>query len=422
MCGRALDLNVQFARSSGQVYVAIGEDGGLFLNGITKTAEDTYQAAIGGATITYKYDEDTTSVFSADELELSDEDYIYETTHTYSDWSVTVPATCTKAGEKEKICTHCHDIITEEIPIIEHPWDPGTVTKGPTCTAEGILTFKCTACNAKRTESIPVIDHTWEDTETTDQAATCLVDGSASIHCSVCGTSRPGTSVVLPATGHSGEAIPTRAATYLTPGTKGGVRCSVCGEILTAPETIAKLAQTPIAASHVVLSKRAFTYNGKIQKPTVTVNADGQVIPAQNYTVAFSNSAPKNAGTYTVTVTMKTMNQKYAGKTSVRYTIAKAGNPLTVKARTISLKKKTVKKKAKSFASAKWITVNSAQGKVTYKKVKGSGRIAVASNGKLTVRKGTKKGTYKITVSATAAGNANYKPITKSVIVTIRVK
>ena len=53
------------------------------------------------------------------------------------------------------------------------------------------------------------------------------------------------------------------------------------------------------------LSKTRFTYNGKTQKPKVTVkNAKGKVIPASNYTVKYSGKC-KNVGKYKMILTFK---------------------------------------------------------------------------------------------------------------------
>jgi hypothetical protein len=58
------------------------------------------------------------------------------------------------------------------------------------------------------------------------------------VKCSVCGEiiTAPQT---IPATGHTKETIAAVAATCTKAGTTAGVKCSVCGEILTAPTTIA---------------------------------------------------------------------------------------------------------------------------------------------------------------------------------------
>ena len=97
-------------------------------------------------------------------------------------------------------------------------------------------------------------------------------------------------------------------------------------------------------------------------------------------------------------------------------------NPITVKAKTKVLKAKNLKKKAATIARKDVIAVSKAQGAVTYKKASGNKKITVAKNGKVTVKKGTKKGTYKIKVNVTAAGNKNYAKKTKTVTFTVKVK
>ena len=80
-------------------------------------------------------------------------------------------------------------------------------------------------------------------------------------------------------------------------------------------------------------------------------------------------------------------------------------------------------KKAKQTVTA--LTVTKAQGKVTYAKVaSGSSKYLTVNKttGKVFVAKGTPKGTYKIKVKVTAAGNANYKALSKTVTVKVTVK
>ena len=95
----------------------------------------------------------------------------------------------------------------------------------------------------------------------------------------------------------------------------------------------------------------------------------------------------------------------------------KKANPLYAKGKTVKVKrnKKTVIKKSKAF------TVKDAQGAVTFKKSKGNRKITVAKNGKITVKKGLKKGTYKVKIKVTAAGNADYNAAVKTVTVKIKV-
>lgn len=103
----------------------------------------------------------------------------------------------------------------------------------------------------------------------------------------------------------------------------------------------------------------------------------------------------------------------------------KSANTIKVSASAKTVKYAAVRKKA---VSVKAITVKKAKGKVTYKKAgvnkkKFAGKFTVnKKNGRITVKKGVKKGTYKITVKVRAAGDTNYKAATKTVKVTIRVK
>lgn len=93
--------------------------------------------------------------------------------------------------------------------------------------------------------------------------------------------------------------------------------CSNCGATKT---TVIPYPKT------VALSKTAFTYNGKTQKPTVTVTgSDGQKIASSNYSVAYS-SGQKNVGRYTVTITFK---GNYSGTIKKTYDIVPKGTSLS---------------------------------------------------------------------------------------------
>lgn len=104
----------------------------------------------------------------------------------------------------------------------------------------------------------------------------------------------------------------------------------------------------------------------------------------------------------------------------LNYTYAKKANTMVVTSKNKKIKYKKLKKK-KQVISA--ITVKKAQGKVTYKKVSGNKRIKVnPATGKITVKKKTKKGTYKIKVKVNAAGNSNYKSVSKTITLKIKIK
>jgi hypothetical protein len=102
--------------------------------------------------------------------------------------------------------------------------------------------------------------------------------------------------------------------------------------------------------------------------------------------------------------------------------VEKAENNITIKttAKTVKgVNKKTKKlKKNKSFN----IAFENEFGTVQFTKESGNGKITVSKDGKVTVKKGIKKGTYKFTVSAYAKGTANYTKAnaTKTIKVTVK--
>ena len=106
-----------------------------------------------------------------------------------------------------------------------------------------------------------------------------------------------------------------------------------------------------------------------------------------------------------------------SGKTTLQ------DNKLKVKNKTVKVKYSKLKKKAQSIKAAKVKKGNSAKTKITYKLVKANKKkkaFTVAKSGK--IKKGTKKGTYKLTIKATAAKTTTYKSAKKNFIVTVKIK
>ncbi len=107
----------------------------------------------------------------------------------------------------------------------------------------------------------------------------------------------------------------------------------------------------------------------------------------------------------------------------------KAANTLTVKGKTVNLKAKILKKKSRTLKAGKVIRfVDKGQGKRTYKlsgvtKAKYKKYFKVNKRtGKLTVKKGLKKGTYKVKIKVTAAGDEGHNKATGTATARIRVK
>ena len=210
---------------------------------------------------------------------------------------------------------------------------------------------------------------------------------------------------------NGGEEITTKNENgfyYYTVPRGGGV--NITAEIGDVP------APDPQAKIKVELPKgKTLTYNGKAQTG---------VLSGTGYTLSETVTATK-AGTYTAKATLKEGYVWADGGTDIKnisWKINKAPNPLTVKAKKPALKFAKLKKKNQTIARNKAITVSKAQGKTTFKKASGNKKITVAKNGKITVKKGLKKGRYKVKIKVTAAGNANYNKVTKTVTVTIKVK
>ena len=182
-----------------------------------------------------------------------------------------------------------------------------------------------------------------------------------------------------------------------------------------------KITAQSIAKAKIVLSKTSFTYNGNVQKPVIKTIGGKTLKDGTDYTVKWSSASPKKVGTYTLTVTGK---GNYNGQTKASYKINKASNPLKVTAKKPSVKAAKLKKSAYSLARKDVVNVSKAQGSLTYAKGSGSSSKLTVNQktGKVTLAKGTKKGTYTLKYKVTAAGNTNYKKGNVTVTVKVTVK
>lgn len=93
-----------------------------------------------------------------------------------------------------------------------------------------------------------------------------------------------------------------------------------------------------------------------------------------------------------------------------------------VKAKSPKVKIATIKKKKQKITKAKAFSIKKAQGKITFKKVSGDKNLTISSSGVITIKKGTKKGTHKIKVTVTAAGNNECQSGSKTITVKVVVK
>ena len=108
--------------------------------------------------------------------------------HKFGEWTITEEASCTKDGEKVRVCSLCNKTETETIPATGHT-EVIDKAVAATCTKTGLTEGKhCSVCNAviKAQETVPAKGHKYVDTVV---KPTYTANGYTLHKCSVCGTS-----------------------------------------------------------------------------------------------------------------------------------------------------------------------------------------------------------------------------------------
>lgn len=192
-------------------------------------------------------------------------------------------------------------------------------------------------------------------------------------------------------------------------------------------ETIAKPTSTPaekksqtVKAAHTSYSKKygdkAFSLGAKASTALSYKTSNSKVATVDKY----GKVTIKGVGTAKITVTAKeTDTYKKAVKT-ITVKVAKGTPTVTAKVTSKTLKYTSVKKSTQSFSLG--AAVNS-KGTLSYKKTYGTSAITVNSKtGKIYVKKGLKKGTYRVKIQIKAAARGYYNAGSKTVTVTVKVK
>ena len=189
------------------------------------------------------------------------------------------------------------------------------------------------------------------------------------------------------------------------------MRCSICGSDL--------IEKTIYSPSDFQLSESSYVYDRKKKKPEVTItDTNGATVPSSCYTVTYEDN--RMPGTASVQIEFK---DQYSGTKVLHFTIEKLANNFVCKGWSGTVKVSGVKKAAKTIARKKAIIIKKGVGKVTYTKVSGDKKIKInKGTGDITVKKGLKKGTYKLVVKVRSAGDAYHKAKTVTVTVKIRVR
>lgn len=255
--------------------------------------------------------------------------------HKYSVFK-TVEPICVENGYTLVMCEGCGDSFkTNEIPLTgKHNYSNGAVTKEPTCGKAGTKTYLCDMCGVAKYETVPATGKHTYGSAWVNKAATLSKDGSLGYTCKVCGNKK----------------------------------YSAFAKIKT-----------------VALSKTAYTYDGKVKKPGVTVkDSKGKAIATKYYKVTYA-SGRKSVGKYSVKITFK---DRYSGSKTLTFKINPKGTALSgltagKKAFTAKWKKQTTqttgyqlqyttdknfKKSVKTVTIAKNKTLSKAVKKLTAKK------------------------------------------------------
>ncbi len=242
--------------------------------------------------------------------------------HIHSYQSELLPETKCNVYRKTRYFCSCGKEYTEIAKDRTHVYGDFTVEKAPSCTEPGIKSKHC-ICGKTRAEItvIPPLGHT-EIIDIPAVAPTATAPGyTHQSHCSVCGE----TVVKRELIGHGEYDIQINndivtaqkfdAATSESDGASVTITFELKNNVY-----LSYIDKTVIyKVGEVKLSKSEFTYNGKVQKPEVTVkDSKGEnLVPNRDYILIYPANS-KYGGRYTVTVEYI---GNYAGRKTLYYNI-----------------------------------------------------------------------------------------------------
>lgn len=143
------------------------------------------------------------------------------------DYTIDKEPTCTTEGSKSIHCSRC-DATKDStvIPVTDHTYGEWEVVTPSTCTENGVKKHACIHCGFEQTEIIEPA-HEWEDSRTVDIAPSCTEQGEDSVHCRNC-DERKDIKEISPK-GHDWSEWKTLVEPTITSEGKACRACSVCG-------------------------------------------------------------------------------------------------------------------------------------------------------------------------------------------------
>ena len=164
------------------------------------------------------------------------------------------------------------------------------------------------------------------------------------------------------------------------------------------------------------LGSKAFSLGAKAPGKLTYKSSNTRVAVVDRY----GKVTAKGTGTVKITISAASSSNYNAASKTVTVKVNKAAPVIKVKTTSATVKYTNLKKKTQSVALGASV---SSKGTLSYQKVSGNKAVTVdKKSGRLSVRKGTKKGTYKVKVRIRAAAKGIYNAGSKDVTVTIRVK
>lgn len=143
------------------------------------------------------------------------------------DYTIDKEPTCTTEGSKSIHCSRC-DATKDStvIPVTDHTYGEWEVVTPSTCTENGVKKHACIHCGFEQTEIIEPA-HEWEDSRTVDIAPSCTEQGEDSVHCRNC-DERKDIKEISPK-GHDWSEWKTLVEPTITSEGKACRACNVCG-------------------------------------------------------------------------------------------------------------------------------------------------------------------------------------------------
>lgn len=143
------------------------------------------------------------------------------------DYTIDKEPTCTTEGSKSIHCSRC-DATKDStvIPVTDHTYGEWEIVTPSTCTENGVKKHACIHCGFEQTEIIEPT-HEWEDSRTVDIAPSCTEQGEDSVHCRNC-DERKDIKEISPK-GHDWSEWKTLVEPTITSEGKEYRACNVCG-------------------------------------------------------------------------------------------------------------------------------------------------------------------------------------------------